>query len=88
MCGIVAMFSRKGPVSLTALQAATRRLHHRGPDGQGHWVSSDGRIALGHARLSIIDLTTGDQPIASEDERKLIIVNGELKLWLRRHEFP
>ena len=77
MCGILAMFSRSGPVSPAVLQRATRRLHHRGPDGQRHWISSDGLVALGHARLSIIDLTTGDQPIASEDGRKHIIVNGE-----------
>jgi len=77
MCGIVAMYSRSGPASTLALQKATRRLYHRGPDGQRQWVSPDGRVALGHARLSIIDLTTGDQPIASEDGRKHIIVNGE-----------
>ncbi len=77
MCGIVAMFSRGGPVSPAVVQKARRRLHHRGPDGQRHWISPDGRVALGHARLSIIDLTTGDQPIASEDGRKHIIVNGE-----------
>ncbi len=77
MCGIVAMFSRGGPVSPAVVQKATRRLYHRGPDGQRHWISPDGRVALGHARLSIIDLTTGDQPIASEDGRKHIIVNGE-----------
>ena len=40
-------------------------------------MSSDRRVALGHARLSIIDLTTGDQPIASEDGQTRIIVNGE-----------
>jgi len=55
----------------------TRSLDHRGPDGQRSWISADGRVALGHARLSIIDLATGDQPIASEDERTRIIVNGE-----------
>ena len=38
---------------------------------------ADRRVGLGHARLSIIDLTTGDQPIASEDERMQIVVNGE-----------
>jgi asparagine synthase (glutamine-hydrolysing) len=59
------------------VQQATQRLHHRGPDGQRHWVSADRRVALGHARLSIIDLMTGDQPIASEDERTRIVVNGE-----------
>src|SRR5215813_11999090 len=77
MCGIVALFSRRDPISAVALQRATRRLHHRGPDGQGYWVSPDHRVGLGHARLSIIDLTTGDQPIASEDDRTHIVVNGE-----------
>src|SRR5262245_56790160 len=77
MCGIVAFFSRKDPVSPSVVQAATRRLYHRGPDGQRHWISSAGRVALGHARLSIIDLRTGDQPIASEDGSIHIVVNGE-----------
>ena len=77
MCGIVALFSRREPVSETALQRATQSLYHRGPDGQRHWIAPDRRVALGHARLSIIDLTTGDQPIASEDEQVRIVVNGE-----------
>jgi asparagine synthase (glutamine-hydrolysing) len=77
MCGIVAMFSRRGPISADVMQKATQSLYHRGPDGQRHWISPDGRVALGHARLSIIDLATGDQPIASEDEQTRIIVNGE-----------
>src|SRR3954466_7426903 len=77
MCGIVAIFSRRAPISPPAIERATHSLYHRGPDGQRHWISPDGRVALGHARLSIIDLTTGDQPIASEDERTRIIVNGE-----------
>ena len=77
MCGIVAIFSRAESVDRTALTRATAALSHRGPDGQRHWISDDRRIGLGHARLSIIDLTTGDQPIASEDEQTRIIVNGE-----------
>src|SRR5215471_9458021 len=77
MCGIVAFFSRRDPISEAVLQRATQSLYHRGPDGQRHWMSPDHRIALGHARLSIIDLTTGDQPIASEDEQTRIVVNGE-----------
>jgi asparagine synthase (glutamine-hydrolysing) len=52
-------------------------LHHRGPDGRQHWMASDGRAALGHTRLSIIDLTTGDQPISNEDRTIHIVVNGE-----------
>jgi asparagine synthase (glutamine-hydrolysing) len=64
-------------MSEAVLQRATQSLYHRGPDGQRHWISQDHRVALGHARLSIIDLTTGDQPIASEDGRTRIVVNGE-----------
>ncbi len=77
MCGIVALFSHREAVSPSVLQQAVRSLHHRGPDGRQHWISPDGRVGLGHARLSIIDLTTGDQPIASEDRRTHIVVNGE-----------
>jgi len=77
MCGIAAIFSRNTPVSPATIERATKSLYHRGPDGQRHWMSADGRVAFGHARLSIIDLATGDQPIASEDEQTRIIVNGE-----------
>jgi asparagine synthase (glutamine-hydrolysing) len=77
MCGIVAAFSRRDPIPAATLQRATQSLYHRGPDGQRQWISPDQRVGLGHARLSIIDLTTGDQPIASEDGRTHIVVNGE-----------
>jgi asparagine synthase (glutamine-hydrolysing) len=77
MCGIVGVFSRSHAVSPTVVERATMSLYHRGPDGQRQWISADGKVALGHARLSIIDLTTGDQPIASEDERRRVVVNGE-----------
>src|SRR6516164_6194121 len=77
MCGIVAFFSRRDAISEPAVERAIEALHHRGPDGQRHWVSQDRRVALGHARLSIIDLLTGDQPIANEDGRVRIVVNGE-----------
>src|ERR1700741_5163853 len=77
MCGIVAIFSRTASLSVGAGERAQKSLSHRGPDGQRNWISPDCRVALGHARLSIIDLTTGDQPIANEDERIHIVVNGE-----------
>jgi asparagine synthase (glutamine-hydrolysing) len=77
MCGIVAIFSPRNAISRPALERATHALYHRGPDGQRVWVSPDGRVGLGHARLSIIDLATGHQPIASEDDRHHIVVNGE-----------
>ena len=78
MCGIVAIFSPRAPVNSETIENAVRSLRHRGPDGQRIWLSHDQGVALGHARLSIIDLTTGDQPIANEDESLRVIVNGEL----------
>ena len=77
MCGIVAFFSSGAPVSVEALRRATRALHHRGPDGQRQWIARHSRVGLGHTRLSIIDLATGDQPIANEDEQLHVLVNGE-----------
>jgi asparagine synthase (glutamine-hydrolysing) len=77
MCGIVAAVSKQGGIGSDAICRATGRLRHRGPDAQRVWVDGDGRVALGHARLSIIDLTTGDQPIPNEDGRLRTVVNGE-----------
>ena len=77
MCGIVAVYSRREPIAPAALVRATQSLWHRGPDSQRQWISRDNRVGLGHARLSIIDLSTGDQPIASEDHKTHIIANGE-----------
>jgi asparagine synthase (glutamine-hydrolysing) len=71
------MYATRGGVPADELERATARLAHRGPDGQRTWLAADRRVGLGHARLSIIDLTTGDQPIASEDDRLRIVVNGE-----------
>jgi asparagine synthase (glutamine-hydrolysing) len=78
MCGIVAMISSSAPVDGQALRRATATLHHRGPDGQGIWLDPSGRVGLGHARLSIIDLAGGAQPLANEDESVRAVVNGEL----------
>ncbi len=78
MCGILAIYNRHGEIDAAALEAAAKRLEHRGPDGRQCWLSPDKKVGLGHTRLSIIDLETGDQPIVSEDEKTRIIVNGEL----------
>jgi asparagine synthase (glutamine-hydrolysing) len=78
MCGIVAAVSKNGGILAENVRRGVARLRHRGPDAEHVWVAADGRAALGHARLSIIDLDTGDQPIANEDERLRIVVNGEL----------
>jgi asparagine synthase (glutamine-hydrolysing) len=77
MCGITAVLSRHAPIAPDTMRAGMAALHHRGPDGRRHWMAADGRVALGHTRLSIIDLATGDQPIANEDQSIHIVVNGE-----------
>jgi len=77
MCGISGYFSRGERIATVSLEEANRRQGHRGPDGSGVWRSADNRVGLGHVRLSIIDLSTGAQPITSEDVNRHIIVNGE-----------
>ncbi len=68
MCGIVALFSKQEQISFSSLKRGIKYLNHRGPDGQKFWISPERRVGLGHTRLSIIDLTGGDQPIANQDE--------------------
>ena len=77
MCGLVAIYSPTGRVPTGAAERATDALAHRGPDGRGLWHSPDGRIALGHTRLALVD-PDATQPLVSEDERLRIVVNGEL----------
>lgn len=77
MCGIVALYAPRAQVAPEEIRRAVASLQHRGPDGQGAWLSPDRRVGLGHARLSIIDLRTGGQPIVSEDGRTVITCNGE-----------
>ena len=55
MCGIFAAMTRQG-VAAEHRDAALKALYHRGPDGAGSWTSNDGRLLLGHTRLSIIGL--------------------------------
>lgn len=74
MCGIFAWMDPKG-IERARLTHAMARLRHRGPDDADKWISD--QVALGHTRLSIIDLETGRQPLANEDETLRIIVNGE-----------
>lgn len=67
-----------------ALERMAGALHHRGPDGYGYYV--DGPIGLGHARLSIIDLATGDQPIHNEDRSVWVTFNGEIFNYIELRE--
>ena len=54
----------------------TARMRHRGPDSSGCWVAPSGRCVLGHARLAVIDLETGGQPILNETGTIATVVNG------------
>jgi asparagine synthase (glutamine-hydrolysing) len=73
MCGIVGIVSRQGSGSIRSM---TDTLAHRGPDGVGFF--EDDGVALGHTRLSIIDLEGGAQPIPNEDETLQLVCNGEI----------
>jgi asparagine synthase (glutamine-hydrolysing) len=76
MCGIVSLVC-DSPITSARLRAATDALVHRGPDGEGFYFSPDRTAALGHRRLSIVDLAGGAQPIANETGDIHIVVNGE-----------
>src|ERR1700694_376751 len=78
MCGIAGKltFDADVPVDRDRLVAMTGVIAHRGPDADGFYVG-DG-IGLGHRRLSIIDLATGDQPLANEDRTIWVVFNGEI----------
>jgi asparagine synthase (glutamine-hydrolysing) len=78
MCGIAGKFNfdRARSVDRERLSAMTSVIAHRGPDAEGFYVAEG--IGLGHRRLSIIDLTTGAQPLANEDSTVWVAFNGEI----------
>ena len=86
MCGIVGLLapveaeSQQSPSSVVRRMAGT--LHHRGPDAQG-FVDYPG-VSIGMTRLSIIDLDTGDPPIANEDGSVWVVFNGEIYNYAER----
>src|SRR4051812_9686800 len=78
MCGIAGVFG--GPRIDTAIvERMIRAISHRGPDDEGLWVDAEAKIALGHRRLSILDLSpAGHQPMQSPAGRYVITLNGEI----------
>ena len=82
MCGIVATFAYGAgapPVDRTEVIRMREQMFARGPDGEGEWFSDDGRVGLGHRRLTIIDLSpAGAQPMWNADRSLAIIFNGEI----------
>ncbi len=84
MCGISGVMALgrapSGQHELTDLiEAMTNKIQHRGPDSSGLWADADVPLALGHRRLSIVDLSAlGHQPMASVDGRYMVVYNGEI----------
>lgn len=78
MCGICGKlnFDRERPVLESQLKRMADTIHHRGPDDEGYYTS--GSVGFGFRRLSIIDLSTGHQPISNEDGTVWIVFNGEI----------
>jgi asparagine synthase (glutamine-hydrolysing) len=85
MCGISGIFDQSGaPADRLLLERMTDTLDHRGPDGAGYFVC--GEIALGHRRLSIIDIDGGAQPIGNEDGTVQVVFNGEIYNYIELRE--
>src|SRR5437879_57400 len=78
MCGIAGIVyrERERPVSESLLRRLCSAMTHRGPDDEGLYAR--GAVGLGMRRLSIIDLSSGQQPIFTEDGSKVIVFNGEI----------
>ncbi len=85
MSGICGIFNFNGaPIDKELLGTMTSIMKHRGPDGDGSYVSAG--IGLGHRRLSIIDLGGGAQPISNEDDTIHIVFNGEIYNYIELRE--
>lgn len=81
MCGIAGFCNFHGSVKMQEenLEKMKQRMLHRGPDAGGSYVSEDGKVALGHRRLSIVDLSeAGLQPMKSHSGRYVMVYNGEI----------
>ncbi len=88
MCGIAGLVNVRGqqvPGIADRLTAMNELIKHRGPDGEGFWVHPHGHVGFAHRRLSIIDLSTGDQPMTDEAGNWLIF-NGEIYNYIELRE--
>jgi asparagine synthase (glutamine-hydrolysing) len=78
MCGITGVFDTRGKrdVPRALIERMNETQHHRGPDEGG--IHLEPGLGLGHRRLSIIDLSTGQQPLYNEDGSVCVVFNGEI----------
>lgn len=86
MCGIAGYlhFNKTKKAEQPLLKGMTDCISYRGPDGDGFYVQDN--LALGHRRLSIIDLSSGAQPMYSSDRHKVLVFNGEIYNYLELKE--
>lgn len=82
MCGIAGIYNYNiyNNVDQDSIRQLTKRIEHRGPDSTGYFIN--GNIALGHARLAIIDIENGVQPFYNEDKSLILVYNGEIYNYL------
>lgn len=79
MCGFVGVVASEPIESRAWLRAGRDAMRHRGPDAEGEWWSSDGRVGLGHRRLAIVDISPmGNQPMTDPSRQLNLVFNGEI----------
>lgn len=79
MCGIIGEASRSKIKDSSWIKKGMQNMFHRGPDGDGFFISEDQKVAFGHRRLSIFDLSeNGKQPMSTIDRKLWITFNGEI----------
>ena len=83
MCGIAGIVTKRENRK-EIIEGMSKRIEHRGPDGEGYFF--DGDVALAHRRLSIIDLSTGNQPMFNEDDTIVTVYNGEIYNYVELRE--
>ena len=87
MCGIVGHIKRDGKVDQDIFRKMLKTIEHRGPDGEGVFISSDSKRALGHRRLSFLDLSElGKQPMSNSEATVWVSFNGEIYNYLELKE--
>lgn len=86
MCGIVGFlhFDSERKSDSFIVKKMTDSISYRGPDGEGFYIHNN--LALGHRRLSIIDLSTGDQPMFNQDKSIALVFNGEIYNYIELRE--
>ena len=87
MCGIIGHLKRSDPVDRDEFERMRDTLTHRGPDDADSKYFEEDKLALGHRRLSFLDLSdAGKQPMCNEDETVWIVLNGEIYNYIELRE--